>query len=351
MNADIESEAAANDNGASAHKALGESWLDRQLTPFLASARRRLTTNTVVASSLLALASGVGSFAYSSLALGGGLQSISSSVGVASLATVVSLLTAMGLYPALRRREDGLLNHASTIAHNNIEILALLGKLAELHDPDTNGHNLRVSLYTVMFCEALGLPPSIVVWAAKGALVHDVGKVVIPDQILLKPGPLTPEEQQIMQMHVLHGMELVVQADMLSEAAPVVACHHERYDGTGYPLGLKGESIPREARIFAIIDVFDALTSRRVYEPAYSVADALSTMADQRGSHFDPFLLDRFIELAPSFVSRLPRQEEALVNMLKERLLRYFEQSTRIGPILPEWKGMLLAIKAAGAER
>jgi HD-GYP domain-containing protein (c-di-GMP phosphodiesterase class II) len=260
----------------------------------------------------------------------------------------VSLLTAAGLYPTLRRREDGLLKDASTIAHNNIEVLALLGKLVELHDPDTNGHNLRVSLYSVMFCEALGLSPDILVRTTKGALLHDIGKIVIPDQILSKPGPLTPVERKVMQSHVLHGEDLVAQAEILNEAAPVVAGHHERFDGTGYPRGLKGKAIPLEARIFAIIDVFDALTSRRVYKPAHSVADTLSAMAGQSGLHFDPVLLDRFVELAPGYLSALPKQDTALIAMLKARLLRYFDRFTHVDPILMERDGTWLLDMTTG---
>lgn len=324
-------------------KSMDHKWLDRQLAPMLASARKRLTTKMVLVSSMLALLSGISSFAYSSMTLDVGLQGITDSLEVASLSIVISLMTAAGLYPALRRREEVLLKNTTTIAHNNIEVLALLGKLVELYDPETNGHNLRVSLYTVMFCEALGLSPDEVVRATKGALLHDIGKVMVPDYILGKPGPLTPEERHKMQTHVRHGMELVAQAEILNEAAPVIAGHHERYDGTGYPRGLKGVEIPLVARIFAIIDVFDALTSRRVYKPAYSVADALATMADQRSLHFDPILFDQFVELAPGFVSLLPRQETALVDMLNKRLLRYFDHFTHIEPLLPEWEGTPLA--------
>lgn len=332
-------------------KTMGDRWLDKQLTPFLAKARKRLNAKMVWASSTIAITSGLSTFAYSSLAPTNSLNGVSASLELASLAVAVSFLTAAGLYPALRRREDGLLENASTIAHNNIEILALLGKLVELYDPDTNGHNLRVSLYTVMFCEALDLSPDVLVRATKGALLHDIGKVVIPDQILGKPGQLTPEERQIMQTHVQHGMDLVAQAEILNEATPVVAGHHERYDGTGYPFGLKGADIPFEARLFAIIDVFDALTSRRVYKPAYSVAEALATMADRRGLHFDPILLDRFVELAPRFFSILPRQNTALLRMLKERLLKYLDHFTHIGPTFPGWEEAEHEDKTLGERR
>ena len=198
---------------------------------------------------------------------------------VANIATLVFMVMSQRDYLRINKR---------IAIQNNIEMFSLLGTLSELRDPDTHGHNLRVTLLTVMFCEVLNLPANILVRAAKGALLHDIGKIVVPDNILGKPGPLTNNERLIMQQHVKHGIRLIAESEITREALPVVSGHHEYYDGNDYPNGIKGKDIPIEARIFAIIDVFDALTSKRVYKPAYSCQETLTIMLEQRGSHFDP---------------------------------------------------------------
>jgi methanogenic corrinoid protein MtbC1 len=139
------------------------------------------------------------------------------------------------------------------------------------------------------FCERLG----------HAAPLHDVGKVAIPDAILLKPGPLTPEERAIVETHAEEGHRLVrgSSSSILDMAATIALSHQEKWDGTGYPRGLKGEAIPIEGRIVAVADVFDALTSDRVYRKAFTVEEAVQMMREQRGRHFDPVLLDAFMEV------------------------------------------------------
>jgi putative nucleotidyltransferase with HDIG domain len=242
-------------------------------------------------------------------------------------AVAASIMAAVALYAILRQRECWLLRAASTISRDNIDMWWVLGKLTELRDGETAGHNLRVTTYTLLFAETLGLPPEEIVRTTKGALLHDVGKLAVPDCILGKPGPLTLEERAEMVKHVRYGLEIISQSHILQEAAAVVGGHHECYDGTGYPLGLKGEAIPREARLFALVDVFDALTSSRVYKSAFTIDEALATMACGRGSHFDPILFDRFKEMAPDLARRLPRDEAALTALLMGRLLPYLEHA------------------------
>jgi putative nucleotidyltransferase with HDIG domain len=225
---------------------------------------------------------------------------------------------------------------ASTISRDSIDVWWVLGKLTELRDGETAGHNLRVTTYTLLFAETLELPAEEIVRATKGALLHDVGKLAVPDCILGKPGPLTLNERAEMAKHVRYGLEIVSQCQILQEAAAVVGGHHEHYDGNGYPLGLKGEAIPREARLFALVDVFDALTSSRVYKRAFGVEEALATMAGGRGSHFDPVLFDRFKELAPDLARRLPRDEATLTTQLMNRLLPYLE---RLVPVQTMFEG------------
>lgn len=321
-------------HSAASSALLATTWLNRQLGSVIAKGHRRLHRRLVLASSAIASMAGIGVLALSpSGAWGGGHTG---AIHAALLAVAVSVISAALLYAVLRQSEPWLLRAASTITHDNIDLLSLLGKLTELSSGETAGHNMRVTTYTLLFAEALGLPPKEIVHATKGALLHDVGKLAVPDRILGKPGPLTPKERAEMEQHVGYGLEIVSQSHFLREAASVVGAHHERYDGTGYPLGLKGEAIPREGRLFALVDVFDALTSARVYKPALGIEEALATMAAGRGSHFDPALFDRFKELAPDLARQLPEDEAALTALLMDRLLPYLERLVRLEPALDQ---------------
>lgn len=298
-------------------------WLDRQLVDRLADVRlhyRRHMLSTTLGAAALA---GVGAFSLASLA--GSIVDWQMPAAAALLAVAASLVTAAALYPALRQRQRWLMRAVSTISRDNIDFLSVLGKLTELRSGETAGHNLRVTLYTLMFTEALQMPPEDIVRTVRGAMLHDVGKLAIPDGILGKPGPLTADERLEMNKHVGYGLEIISQSLILQEAAPVVGGHHERYDGQGYPIGLRGEAIPREARLFALVDVFDALTSQRSYKAAQDIEEALAIMATGRGSQFDPALLDRFSELAPAFASQISDNEAMLARQLLKRLLPYLE--------------------------
>lgn len=305
--------------------AIASNWLDRQLAPVLASVRQRLRRHVILTAVGTTVVSGIAAFCLASIEYQIGTRPTSGSVIAAALAATASVMTAAALYPVLRPRERWLLRAIAAITHDNIGLLSVLGKLTELRNGETAGHNLRVTLHTLLFAEALDLPPEELVRTVKGALLHDVGKLAVPDGILGKPGRLTQEEREKMENHVRYGLEIIAQSSVLREAAPVVGGHHERFDGKGYPLGLRGEAIPREARLFALVDVFDALTSTRVYKAAYTIAEALAIMAEGRGSHFDPDLFDRFVALAPDFARSLPADESTVATLLMERLLPYFE--------------------------
>jgi putative nucleotidyltransferase with HDIG domain len=259
-------------------------------------------------------------------------------VGAALVATTASIATGLGLYPVLRRRDRLLRRAVLAITASHYDLIAVLGKLTELRGGDTAGHNLRVTLYALLFAESLALPPEAVVRTVKGALLHDVGKLVVPDSVLRKPGPLTPEERAEMATHVVRGAAVVRQSRFLCEAVPIVAAHHEHFDGSGYPHGLKGDAIPREARLLALIDVFDALTSPRVYKPALGLAEALATMAAERGSHFDPELFDRFAAIAPGLLETVPADEAAQRAMLMQRMRPYLDRAL-LGQPLPPGRG------------
>ena len=305
--------------------AIASSWLNNQLVAVLANVRRRLRKHVIQTSLGTAFMAGIGAFSFSSLGSSIGTWQMSGAINASLVAVATSVMSAAAFYPVLRQRERWLLRAVSTITHDNIDLLSVLGKLTELRSGETAGHNLHVTITTLLFAEALKLSPEEIVCIVKGALLHDVGKLAVPDRILGSPGRLTPDEHTEMAKHVRYGLEIIAQSQVLRDAAPVVGAHHERYDGTGYPSGLKGEGIPRQARLFALVDVFDALTSSRVYKPAYSVVEALETMAAGRGSHFDPVLFDRFAELVPDFAQSLPHDEAVLARLLMNRLLPYFE--------------------------
>jgi HD-GYP domain-containing protein (c-di-GMP phosphodiesterase class II) len=208
------------------------------------------------------------------------------------------IATALVIYPIIGRLIDRLSRQTVKLLDSNLEILRVLGGAIAKRDSDTDAHNYRVSVYSVCLAEAIELPRDQIRSLIKGALLHDVGKLGIRDNILLKPGKLSEEEFTVMKTHVDHGMELTDQASWLKDAQAVVGSHHEKYDGAGYPAGLKGEAIPLTARIFAITDVFDALTSRRPYKEPMSFDETMQILDSGRGSHFDPELVDTFSAIA-----------------------------------------------------
>ncbi len=178
------------------------------------------------------------------------------------------------------------------------EIVRRLSMAVEWRDDDTGQHIDRVSRLSGELARRAGLAPELWEPMRFASPLHDAGKVAIPDAILLKPGRLTPQERAVMETHAELGYELLrgSASPILELAATIARTHHEKYDGSGYPRGLTGDDIPIEGRIVAVVDVFDALTSDRVYRPAFSVEAALSMMVADRGTHFDPRLLDVFLE-------------------------------------------------------
>ena len=162
----------------------------------------------------------------------------------------------------------------------------------------------------------------------KGAFLHDVGKIGISDTILLKPGKLNEEEFAVMQQHVRHGVDIISHYAWLHDAVAVTRHHHEKFDGTGYLDGLKGEEIPRNARIFALADVFDALTSKRPYKEPFSFERSAGILRDGAGTHFDPVLVAAFLRIAHSLYEQLSgnEQEGYLNDRLEQLVHNYFKQ-------------------------
>ncbi|BCW99465.1 MAG: hypothetical protein KatS3mg024_2292 [Armatimonadota bacterium] len=166
----------------------------------------------------------------------------------------------------------------------------------DLRDRATWGHSDRVASLTVRVARRLGVPEEELVHIRRGALLHDIGKMATPDTILLKPGKLTEEERAIMEQHTTHAYEMLSPIEFLRPALDIPFCHHERWDGSGYPRGLKGEEIPLGARVFAVVDVFDALTSDRPYRSGWSRDKALEHICALAGSHFDPRVVEAFMQ-------------------------------------------------------
>jgi putative two-component system response regulator len=167
----------------------------------------------------------------------------------------------------------------------------------DLRDRETEGHSQRVTELTLQLAKAFGIQENELTHIRHGALLHDMGKLGIPDSILQKPDQLTNEEWVVMRKHPQLAYELLYPIEYLRPALDIPYSHHEKWDGTGYPRGLKGEEIPLSARIFAIVDVWDAITSDRPYRPAYTIDQALSHIREQSGKHFDPQVVDVFFKL------------------------------------------------------
>jgi putative nucleotidyltransferase with HDIG domain len=175
--------------------------------------------------------------------------------------------------------------------------LEALGDALDLKDAETEHHSKRVTAYTIAIARKMGLPKEEIRVIARGAFLHDIGKMAIPDDILTKPGKLTEAEMDIMKEHCYRGYKIVSRIPFLAEAAEIVYAHQERYDGLGYPRGLKGEEIPLGARIFAIADTLDAMRSDRPYRKAQSIAAARKEIELWAGRQFDPSIVKVFLEM------------------------------------------------------
>ena len=193
----------------------------------------------------------------------------------------------------------------SDLQRSNVELALAYDKTLEgwssaldLRDHETEGHTQRVTAMTLRLARALGLPDSDLVHLRRGALLHDIGKMGIPDSILLKPGPLTDEEWVVMKKHPVYAHELLSPIPHLCPALAIPYCHHEKWDGSGYPRGLKGEQIPLAARIFAVVDVWDALRSDRPYRRGWDEEKVREHIAQGSGQHFDPLVVEAFQKLA-----------------------------------------------------
>ncbi len=237
----------------------------------------------------------------------------------------------------MKSYQDRLQNHAAELEQkvrqrtrelelSRREVIYCLARAAELRDNDTGNHVIRVGRYAGIVAKNMGMPENFVSDIELAAQLHDVGKIAVPDSILLKPGKLEPEEYENIQNHVKYGRQIirpyaaneamvmrrhvVIGSQMLQDgsslmrlAASIAQTHHERFDGSGYPIGLAGEDIPIEGRITAVADVYDALSSERPYKKALPREKCFEIMSDGRGTHFDPDVLDAFFRGASEIVT------------------------------------------------
>ena len=189
----------------------------------------------------------------------------------------------------------------SELVETRLEIIRRLCRAAELRDNETGMHILRMSHYSRLIALAAGDGDSAADLVLNAAPMHDIGKIGIPDSVLLKPGNLSRDEWEIMKQHTVRGALIIGEhpSELLTAARDVALCHHEKWEGTGYPAGLQGTAIPRIARIVALADVFDALTSPRPYKTAWTPEVAVGYIQAQRGRHFEPVLVDAFMEALP----------------------------------------------------
>lgn len=198
---------------------------------------------------------------------------------------------------ALQDAVNQLLQSEEEVRRSQEETIRRLAKAAECKDIDTGQHVSRMSCYSELIARRLGLNEERCETIRLASPMHDVGKIATPDNILLKPGKLTADEFAVMKLHAEMGYQILAGSGsaLLEMAAMIAWSHHERHDGTGYPRGMAGEAIPLEGRIVAVADVFDALTSRRVYKDAIPIGPAVEVMRRGKGSHFDPAVLDAFL--------------------------------------------------------
>ncbi|WP_216196272.1 HD-GYP domain-containing protein [Polynucleobacter sp. UB-Tiil-W10] len=232
----------------------------------------------------------------------------------AVIVAISTILSGLALYPfiasLIRDREA----KSKRLLKSNVLLLKSLGEAVAKRDGETGIHNYRVTLLAVRIAEAFGFDVRKMESLIVGSLLHDIGKIAIPDHILLKSGKLSEQEFEIMKTHVSHGEDIVKNREWLHDAHDIVSGHHERWDGAGYPRGLAGNQIPLAARIFAVADVFDALCSKRPYKEAFDYETALSIIQKGSGSHFDPEVVQAFLTIVYEQYQKLKRSSEKEVH-------------------------------------
>lgn len=253
-------------------------------------------------------------------------QIFSNSLIVALMVCMASLLCGAALYPVVVHLSVDNERKAREVLDSHISMMEALGRAIAKRDSDTGAHNYRVAWIAASIAEKMGLRGSVMQALIAGSFLHDVGKIGIPDAILLKPGSLDEAEFVTMRTHVAQGEEIVNGMGWLDGAKAVVAGHHEKWNGSGYPRQLSGDAIPLAARIFAVADVFDALCSKRPYKEPMSFDASMAILEKDTGSHFDPAVMAVFRPMARGIFDRLADSTENDARLLlEERVRQHFD--------------------------
>ncbi|MDX2505876.1 MAG: two-component system response regulator [Gammaproteobacteria bacterium] len=220
--------------------------------------------------------------------------------------------TQLALYDQNQALEEKVNIRTKELQDTRLQVIQRLGRAAEFKDNETGLHIIRMSNYSQILALAIGLSKEEGELILNAAPMHDVGKIGIPDNILLKPGKLTASEWEIMQQHPQMGADIIRldDSELLSAAKTIALSHHEKWNGCGYPAGLKGEQIHLYARIVAVADVFDALTSERPYKKAWAVEETLNLLQSESGKHFEPKLISSFLKMMPEILQIKAKYEE-----------------------------------------
>lgn len=252
-------------------------------------------------------------------------QMLANALSAALMIGLASLLCGVGIYPLVVHLSADNEKKTREVLDSHISMMESLGRAIAKRDSDTGAHNYRVALMSASIAEQMGFDDDAMQSLIAGSFLHDVGKIGIPDAILLKPGKLNDEEFAIMRTHVGLGEEIVSGMGWLDGAKAVVAGHHEKWNGLGYPRQLQAEAIPLSARIFAVADVFDALCSQRPYKAPMPFAAAMEILERDTGSHFDPAVMAVFRPMAAELHHELvDTSEEQLRHLLETRVRRHF---------------------------
>jgi HD-GYP domain-containing protein (c-di-GMP phosphodiesterase class II) len=249
-------------------------------------------------------------------------QMLNDALSAALMVGLASLLCGGAIYPVVVRLSAENEQKARQVLDSHISMMEALGRAIAKRDSDTGAHNYRVAWIAARIAERLGLRDKAMQSLIAGSFLHDVGKIGIPDAILLKPGKLDADELNTMRTHVQQGEEIVTGIGWLDGASAVVAGHHEKWDGSGYPRRLSGQDIPLAARVFAVADVFDALCSKRPYKEPMGLDSAMEILEKDTGSHFDPEVMAAFRPIAQEVFDRLAGCDEDATRQLLEVKVR-----------------------------
>ncbi len=238
----------------------------------------------------------------------------------------LALLFAFLLYPVVTSLFNEFKTKVSEVHTSHLLLLEALGRAIAMRDSDTGTHNFRVTYISVKIAEELSLDRAAIQRIILGSFLHDIGKISISDSILLKKGGLNQDERRNMQAHVEYGTKIIGDLGWLRDANVIVANHHEKWDGSGYPKGLREDQIPLEARIFAIADVFDALCSKRPYKEPLNYKEAMQIVDQDTGTHFDPKVIDAFKLISHEIYNFISSLSETDGKVILDKLIeKYFE--------------------------